>query len=71
MYRKSPVGVVLRHPTRPRGNEINARSGSPTVTVTVPPAELILHSFGRELAQVRLDGSPEDVAALTGAPRGI
>ncbi|HEY1968868.1 MAG TPA: TIGR03085 family metal-binding protein [Pseudonocardia sp.] len=71
MYRKCPVGVVLRHPTRPQGNEINAKSGTPRVVVTGPPAELILHSFGRELAQVQLGGAPADVAALNDTPRGI
>ena len=71
MYRHSPVGVRLRHPTRPRGAEINARRGPGLVTVTAEPGELILHAFGRELAQVELDGAEADIAALQAAPRGF
>lgn len=71
MYRKSPVGVVLRHPSRPHGGQISARSGGDQVTVTGAPLELLLHAFGRDVARVELAGSPDDVAALTAAPRGI
>lgn len=71
MYRKSPVGVLLRHPTRERGAEIAARAGRGRVTVTGPPGELVLHAFGRDVAQVELDGAPADVEALTRTPRGL
>ncbi|HEY2207453.1 MAG TPA: TIGR03085 family metal-binding protein [Pseudonocardia sp.] len=71
LYRHSPVGVLLRHPTRPRNAEINARPGDRRVTVVGPPGELLLHGFGRDLGQVELQGAPADVAALNGAPRGI
>jgi uncharacterized protein (TIGR03085 family) len=71
MYRKSPVGVLLRHPTRERGAEIAARAGRGRVTVTGPPGELILHAFGRDVAQVELDGAPADFEALTHTPRGL
>lgn len=70
-YRKSPVGVVLHHPTREHGADIQARAGIPVVTVTGAPAELVLHAFGRDMAKVELQGTPEDVAALTATPRGI
>jgi uncharacterized protein (TIGR03085 family) len=71
MYRKSPVGVLLRHPARERGTQIVARAGRGRVTVTGPPSELMLHAFGRDMAQVELDGAPADVAALTRTPRGL
>jgi len=71
MYRHSPVGVRLRHATRARGAEINARSGPRQVTVVGTPGELVLHGFGRELAQVDLDGAPADIEALQATSRGI
>jgi uncharacterized protein (TIGR03085 family) len=71
VYRHSPVGVRLRHPTRARGAEINARKGPNTVTVTGEPGELMLHAFGREQARVELDGAEVDIKALQAAPRGI
>ena len=71
MYRHSPVGVRLRHPTRERSSEINARSGRGQVTVVGQPSELVLHAFGREVGQVELLGAPADVEALTAAPRGV
>lgn len=71
MYRRSPVGVVLRHPTRERSPEINVRKGRGQVTVVGKPSELVLHAFGREVGQVELQGAPADVEALTASPRGI
>jgi uncharacterized protein (TIGR03085 family) len=71
LYRRSPVGVVLRHPSRDRGAEIHVKPGAERVIVTAPPSELILHAFGREVAQVQLDGEPADIAELAKAPRGI
>lgn len=71
MYRKSPVGVLLHHATRDRGADIQARPGSRRVTVSGPPGELVLFSFGRAEAKVELDGTPADIEELTAAPRGI
>ena len=71
MYRHSPVGVLLRHPTRERSTEINARGGRGLVTVIGQPSELVLHAFGREVGQVELQGAPADVEALTASPRGV
>jgi uncharacterized protein (TIGR03085 family) len=71
MYRKSPVGVLLHHPTRERGADIHAQPGPRQVTVSGPPGELVLFSFGRAEARVELDGTPADIAALTATPRGI
>jgi uncharacterized protein (TIGR03085 family) len=71
MYRHSPVGVRLRHATRERGDEISARRGPGLVTVIGEPGELVLHAFGRELAQVELEGAEPDIEALRSAPRGL
>jgi uncharacterized protein (TIGR03085 family) len=71
LYRRSPVGVILHHLTRERGANITARSGRGRVVVTGTPTELVLHAFGRELAQVEIDGTRENVAALADTPRGI
>lgn len=71
MYRHSPVGVRLRHPTRPRGAEINARKGPNVVTVTGEPGELMLHAFGREHARVELGGAEADIKALQATSRGF
>ncbi|MDQ3577109.1 MAG: TIGR03085 family metal-binding protein [Actinomycetota bacterium] len=72
LYRRSPVGVVLR---RPDGTEHVARSGRHSgeraVTVIGEPAELMLHAYGRDAIQVELAGDPADVSALTGASRGF
>lgn len=62
-YRKAPVGVELA----PEGSAVTAvRSGPSKVTVAGPPLELLLHAFGRRsAADVRVDGSPDDVSSFT------
>lgn len=67
-YRRSPVGVVLRHPD---GTEHAVRTGPGPVVVAGPPGELVLHAFGRTAVRVELEGKPADVAALQASPRGI
>jgi uncharacterized protein (TIGR03085 family) len=58
--RRSPSGLVLR---RPDGQTAVARKGSPVVTVTGEPGELLLFSMGRQdKAEVTLEG---DKAAIT------
>jgi uncharacterized protein (TIGR03085 family) len=71
LYRRSPVGVRVRHATRQHNGEITARRGADPVIVIGPPGELVLHAFGRDQAQVELYGSPADLAALEATPRGI
>jgi uncharacterized protein (TIGR03085 family) len=53
MYRKSPVGVVLR---RPDGDAIVARRGANPVVLTGQVSELVVHVFGRAAARVEYDG---------------
>jgi uncharacterized protein (TIGR03085 family) len=62
-YRKAPVGVQLA----PDGGAVTpVRSGPSTVTVAGSPLELILHAFGRRsAADVRVDGSSDDVNSFT------
>ena len=67
--RKSPVGIVLR---RPNGQTVVARKGTPVVTVTGEPGELLLFAYGRQqVAQVETEGDPDAVAKLRMARLGI
>ncbi len=67
--RKAPVGMVLR---RPDGQTVVAHRGTPVVTVTGEPAELLLFAFGRQAAaKVTVDGDKEAVAKLENAALGI
>ncbi|MFJ4712314.1 TIGR03085 family metal-binding protein [Streptomyces sp. NPDC088785] len=63
MGRKAPVGLVLR---RPDGQTAVAHKGTPVVTVTGEPAELLMFAFGRqEAADVQLEGDKAAVERLT------
>jgi uncharacterized protein (TIGR03085 family) len=76
MLRKAPVGVEFAREgaggAGPGENggpgapvRITAKGRAPMVTVTGPPAELMMWAFGRtQAARVRLTGSDPDVAAL-------
>ena len=67
LLRRAPVGVVLvRSDDGGAGPvRITARARTPVVTVTGDPAELTMWTMGRiTAADVRLDGSDDDVAAL-------
>ncbi|MEV5980192.1 TIGR03085 family metal-binding protein [Streptomyces sp. NPDC052114] len=60
--RKAPVGLVLR---RPDGQTVVGHRGTPVVTVTGEPAELLMFAYGRqEVADVALEGDKEAIAAL-------
>jgi uncharacterized protein (TIGR03085 family) len=62
--RKAPVGLVLRHPD---GRTVVARKGTPVVTATGDPGELLLFLFGRqEQAKVELDGEKSAVERVSG-----
>jgi uncharacterized protein (TIGR03085 family) len=72
VLRKAPVGVELVRQDAEPGNGRRVRrmvkARTPVVTVTGTPAELTLWSMGRtDAAQVRLDGSDANVAALKAA----
>lgn len=68
LYRRSPVGVVLR---RPDGSEHIARPAERSVTVVGEPTELMLHGYGRTAIRVKLEGDPADVSTLSGTSRGF
>ncbi|MFJ2742269.1 TIGR03085 family metal-binding protein [Streptomyces sp. NPDC087440] len=67
--RKSPVGLVLR---RPDGQTAVAHRGTPVVTVTGDPGELILFAFGRQdHASVELEGDKDATLRLHEARLGL
>ncbi|MFE3635549.1 TIGR03085 family metal-binding protein [Streptomyces cellostaticus] len=57
-----PTGLVLR---RPDGQTSVAHRGTPVVTVTGEPSELLMFAFGRQSeAKVELDGDENAIAVL-------
>ncbi|MFB8035247.1 TIGR03085 family metal-binding protein [Streptomyces sp. NPDC056004] len=67
--RRSPVGLVLR---RPDGQTAVAHKGTPVVTVTGEPGELLLFAFGRQdAAVVGMEGDKEAVDRLHTAELGM
>ena len=69
VYRRSPVGVVLR---RPGGPEFTAHRGRDTVAVVGEPGELLLHVFGRDAAaRVTFDGDQRSIAIVQGLDRAF
>jgi uncharacterized protein (TIGR03085 family) len=68
LYRRSPVGVAV---AIPGGERRVLLPGPGQVTITGEPGELLLHGFGRSAVKVAVEGGHADVAALSGAPRGI
>ncbi|PTH84770.1 TIGR03085 family protein [Streptomyces sp. A244] len=62
MGRGAPTGLVLR---RPDGQTAVAHRGTPVVTVTGEPSELVLFSYGRQsAAKVDVDGDENAIAKL-------
>ncbi|MBE8472944.1 TIGR03085 family metal-binding protein [Streptomyces justiciae] len=62
MGRGVPTGLVLR---RPDGQTAVAHRGTPVVTVTGEPSELLLFLYGRKnAAKVDLDGEKDAIAKL-------
>ncbi|HZF89519.1 TIGR03085 family metal-binding protein [Streptomyces sp.] len=60
--RSAPTGLVLR---RPDGQTAVARRGTPVVTVTGEPSELLLFLYGRQnVAKVDLDGDADAIERL-------
>jgi uncharacterized protein (TIGR03085 family) len=75
ILRKAPVGVEFARSDEPSparsgapSIRLTAHARTPVVTVTGTPAELTLWALGRTAAaRVRLDGSEDDVRALSAA----
>ncbi|MFF4352373.1 TIGR03085 family metal-binding protein [Streptomyces sp. NPDC001530] len=60
--RGAPTGLVLR---RPDGQTAVAHRGTPVVTVTGEPSELLLFAYGRQkVADVELEGDKDAIATL-------
>jgi uncharacterized protein (TIGR03085 family) len=69
MGRKSPTGLVLR---RPDGQTAVAHRGTPVVTATGEPGELLLFVSGRqEAADVELTGDKNAITRVRDAKLGI
>ncbi|WP_436501049.1 TIGR03085 family metal-binding protein [Actinokineospora sp. HUAS TT18] len=68
MFRKSPVGIVLRTPT---GKDVTAKRGANTVTVTGAPGELLLYAFGRSESIVDFEGDQAAISRVHGLDRGL
>jgi uncharacterized protein (TIGR03085 family) len=68
LYRRSPVGITVRTPD---GQEQVIKVGTHPVVLAGAPGEVLLHAFGRDAAEVDVQGAPEDVAAFAGAARGV
>jgi len=70
LYRRSPVGVVLRSANRP---DIVANKDASGVVVVGLPGEIVLHGFGRSADKVRIvvQGEPGQIEAFDASPRGI
>lgn len=68
LYRRSPVGVVLR---TPEGWQCVARRAARSVVLVGPPEELTLHAFGRDRVVVEVEGDQIDVAGLQSIQRGL
>lgn len=67
--RKSPVGLVAR---RPDGRTVVAHRGTPVVTVTGEPGELLLFLYGRQdVARVELEGDEEAIVKAREAKIGL
>lgn len=67
--RRSPVGLVLR---RANGQTVVAHKGTPVVTVTGEPSELLLFAYGRQqAARVELEGDKDAVARVLEAELGL
>lgn len=68
LFRRSPVGVMLR---RPDGEQRLARTGPRPVVVAGAPGELVLYAYGRAAVRVDLQGERAAVQAFQRSPRGL
>jgi uncharacterized protein (TIGR03085 family) len=70
LYRRSPVGVILRSAGRP---DLVVKKGVPNVVVVGLPGEIVLHAYGRPIDKVRVvvQGERSDVEGFAGSPRGL
>ncbi|MDO5662082.1 MAG: TIGR03085 family metal-binding protein [Brachybacterium sp.] len=69
MLLRLPVDITLVSPQG--GTRIRTRRSEGSVQVHGPASELLLWAFGRDQAQVRLEGSEDALAALADGNRGF
>lgn len=67
-FRNSPVGVALRNAA---GEEVVAKRGPNTVTLTGEPGEMLLFAFGRDESTVEFDGEQAAIVRVRGLKRGL
>ena len=71
MFRRSPVGVVLRAPDHGR-QSVKGPTKQGTVVVEGAPSELVLLAFGRgQVDDLSYDGTDEAIAALKATEFGV
>ena len=70
LYRRSPVGVILRSAGR---SDLIVKKCQPGVIVVGLPGEIVLHAHGRHSDKVRLvvQGERKDVGAFEASARGF
>ena len=70
LFRRSPVGVILRSAGR---TDLVVKQGLPNVVVVGLPGEILLHAYGRHIDKVRLvvQGERSDVEAFERSARGL
>ena len=68
VYRRSPVGIVLR---RDDGTEVTLKRGPDTVAIVGEPGELLLTAFGRAEVRVSYDGDQRSVDIARGLDRHL
>jgi uncharacterized protein (TIGR03085 family) len=66
MYRRVPVGATLVRTDGPGGRHV-VRKGEPMVTLTGSALDLLLRTYGRAAVVLDIAGTPEAVAAFSGA----
>lgn len=72
LYRGAPVGVVAVADGFGRQSLRRPPGGAGTVVLRGTPLELVLHAFGRQdVAQVRAEGSEQDLTALARHTRAV
>lgn len=69
LYLKAPVRVVLHSPEFGDITALATKRHKDTVTVTGPPLELAMYSFGRNRADVELGGEPDAIRKFEGVDR--
>lgn len=71
LFRRSPVGVVLRAPEHGR-HSVKGPTSKGTITIEGAPSELVLVAFGRnQVADVRIEGADDAIAAFADADLGV